>query len=176
MTQPHGTEDRRYPIGPMPTPFTLTLGEREEAITALRLLPSDLRVVTETLTGLELDTPYREGSWTGRQVVHHVADSHINAYTRVKLTLTETNPVVKPYEEGLWAELPDSALPAHVSLTLLEGLHARLVALLEAVPEEGWAREWTHPGLGRTFTLDTLLAMYAWHGRHHTAHMRLIRM
>ncbi|SMB95232.1 YfiT family bacillithiol transferase [Deinococcus hopiensis] len=176
MTQAHRTEDRRYPIGPVPTPLTLTPEEREEAISALRLLPSDLRVVSETLTGLELDTPYREGGWTGRQVVHHVADSHINAYARVKLALTEDNPVVKPYEEGLWAGLPDSALPTHVSLTLLEGLHARLVALLEALPEDAWARTWTHPGLGRTFTLDTLLAMYAWHGRHHTAHMRLIKM
>ncbi|MBB5235401.1 YfiT family bacillithiol transferase [Deinococcus budaensis] len=166
--------DRRFPLGPMPTPLTLTGHERAEALAALRRLPAELRVVAESLTGLALDTPYRQGGWTGRQVVHHVADSHLNAYARVKLTLTEARPVVKPYDEGAWAGLPDVDLPVHPSLLLLEGLHTRLVAVLESVPEGDWAREWTHPGLGRTFTLDTLLAMYAWHGRHHTAHLRLI--
>lgn len=168
--------DRRYPLGPMPTPLALTREERAEALAALRRLPADLRVVAEGLTGLELDSSYREGGWTGRQVVHHVADSHLNAYARVKLTLTEQVPVVRPYDEGAWAGLPDAALPVHLSLLMLEGLHARLVAVLESVADGDWARGWTHPGLGRTFTLDTLLAMYAWHGRHHTAHLRLIRM
>jgi len=172
MTAP----DRRYPLGRVPTPLSLTPDERVGALAALRRLPGDLRVVAENLTGLELDTPYREGGWTGQQVVHHVADSHLNAYARVKLTLTERVPVVKPYDEGAWAQLPDAALPVHPSLLMLEGLHARLVAVLESVADGDWAREWTHPGLEKTFTLDTLLAMYAWHGRHHTAHLRLIRM
>ena len=121
----------------------------------------------------QLDTPYREGGWTLRQVVHHVADSHINAYVRVKLALTEENPTVKPYEEQLWAELPDSRLPIDLSLELLEQLHTRLSAVLEDVTD--FARPWTHPAQGRTFTLDTLLGMYAWHGRHHVAHVTGLR-
>jgi hypothetical protein len=166
--------DRRYPIGPMPTPLTLTPAERAEALAAIRALPAELRAVVAVLGESGLETPYREGGWTARQVVHHVADSHLNAFVRVKLTLTEINPVIKPYEQHLWAELPDSRLPAEVSLSLLEALHARLMAVLDSVNGADWAREWTHPAQGRTYTLDTLAAMYAWHGRHHTAHLKLI--
>ena len=165
--------DLRYPLGPMPTPLSLTPQERQDALDAIRALPAELRAAVQGLDDPQLDTPYREGGWTLRQVVHHVADSHINAYVRVKLALTEENPTVKPYEEQLWAELPDSRLPIDLSLELLEQLHTRLSAVLEDVTD--FARPWTHPAQGRTFTLDTLLGMYAWHGRHHVAHVTGLR-
>lgn len=165
--------DLRYPLGPMPTPLSLTPQERQDTLDAIRALPAELRAAVQGLDDPQLDTPYREGGWTLRQVVHHVADSHINAYVRVKLALTEENPTVKPYEEQLWAELPDSRLPVDLSLELLERLHTRLSAVLEDVTD--FARPWTHPAQGRTFTLDTLLGMYAWHGRHHVAHVTGLR-
>lgn len=171
---PTAAPDRRYPIGPMPTPLTLTPAERAEALAAIRALPSELRAAATALGESGLETPYREGGWTARQVVHHVGDSHLNAYARIKLALTELNPVIKPYEQQLWAELPDSRLPVDVSLSLLDALHTRIAAVLEGVGDADWARQWTHPAQGRTYTLDTLAAMYAWHGRHHTAHLRLI--
>ncbi|PTA69153.1 YfiT family bacillithiol transferase [Deinococcus arcticus] len=165
--------DPRYPLGPMPTPLYLTPEERTAALQALRTLPGELRAAVSGLTAAGLDTPYRPGGWTARQVVHHVADSHLNAFTRVKLALTEDNPAVKPYEEALWAELPDSRLAPEVSLELLASLHVRLVAVLEGVSD--WSRPWTHPAQDRTYTLDTLLAMYAWHGQHHVAHLTGLR-
>lgn len=162
----------RYPLGPMPTPLELTPAQRQEALRAIRALPAELRTAVAGLSGAQLDTPYREGGWTVRQVVHHVADSHMNAYVRLKLALTEDNPVIKPYEEQFWAELPDSSLPPEVSLDLLERLHQRFMRVLEGVTD--WSRPWTHPSSGR-WTLDTLLAMYAWHGRHHVAHITALR-
>lgn len=166
--------DRRFPTGTMPTPLTLTPEARAEAVAAIRALPAELRAAVADLGESRLDTPYREGGWTARQVVHHLADSHLNAYARLKLTLTETNPVIRPYEQSLWAELHDSRLPAEVSLSLLDSLHTRIVAVLDGVDSADWARQWTHPAQGRTYTLDTLAAMYAWHGRHHTAHLKLV--
>ncbi|PNY82136.1 YfiT family bacillithiol transferase [Deinococcus koreensis] len=165
--------DPRYPIGPMPIHLSLSPEERQEALGALRALPAELRAAVHGLDDRQLDTPYREGGWTLRQVVHHVADSHMNAYVRVKLALTEENPTIKPYDEGRWAALPDSLLAPGVSLELLEALHARLLAVLEGVQD--WGRLWTHPAQGRTTTLDTLLGMYAWHGRHHVAHITGLR-
>ncbi|WP_309572476.1 YfiT family bacillithiol transferase [Deinococcus sp.] len=165
--------DPRHPIGPMPTPLTLTSAERADALAAVRALPAELRAATHGLSNAQLDTPYRESGWTLRQVVHHVADSHMNAYVRVKLALTEDSPTVKPYEEGLWAELPDKELPPGVSLELLEHLHTRLMAVLDGVTD--FTRQWTHPAQGRTYTVDTLLGMYAWHGRHHVAHITGLR-
>lgn len=164
--------DLRYPLGPMPTPQHLSPGERRVALKALHDLPGQLRVAVAGLDDAALDTPYREGGWSVRQVVHHVADSHLNAYARLKLALTEANPVVKPYEEARWADLPDSALPPEVSLRLVEDLHTRLLAALDGV-EDG-SRPWTHPASG-SWTLDTLLAMYAWHGAHHVAQITGLR-
>lgn len=164
--------DPRYPLGPMPTPLTLTPEERAQAIAAIRALPSELRAAVAGLSPEQLDTPYREGGWTVRQVVHHVTDSHMNAYVRTKLALTEENPIIKPYQEQLWAELPDSALDPELSLELLEPLHRRWLAVLESVKD--WGRTWTHPENGPR-TLDTTLAMYAWHGRHHVAHITELR-
>ncbi|ACO46840.1 YfiT family bacillithiol transferase [Deinococcus deserti] len=165
--------DLRYPLGPMPTPLSLSEQERSGALAALGALPQALRASVEGLSDAQLDTPYREEGWTVRQVVHHVADSHLNAYVRTKLALTEDNPGVRPYDETLWAELPDARLPVGVSLDLLESLHRRWVASLEGVSD--WGRPWTHPAQGRTYTLDTLLGMYAWHGRHHIAHVTGLR-
>ncbi|MEF2280220.1 putative metal-dependent hydrolase [Deinococcus sp. YIM 134068] len=169
------TPDPRSPLGPMPQPLTLTAGERAEALAAIRALPAELRATVAGLTDAQLDTSYREGGWTVRQVVHHVADSHMNAVTRLKLALTEDRPTVKPYEEGLWAELADVRLPVEVSLSVLDGLHARWVAVMESLTAEEWAREWMHPAQGRTYTVDTLGGMYAWHGRHHVAHISGLR-
>ncbi|GAA5534515.1 YfiT family bacillithiol transferase [Deinococcus aluminii] len=166
--------DARYPLGPMPQRLALTPQERAEAVQAIRALPAELRALVEGQPDTVLETPYREGGWTVRQVVHHLADSHLNAVVRLKLALTEDNPTVKPYEEGDWAELPDTRLPLEPSLSLLDGLHTRWAALLEALTPDQWAREWTHPAQGQTFTVDTLAAMYAWHGRHHMAHIRRV--
>lgn len=167
------SEDLRYPLGPMPLPQHLSTAERRAALDAIRALPAELCAAVAGLTGPQLDTPYRAGGWKVRQVVHHVADSHINAYVRVKLALTEENPTVKPYQEQFWAELPDAVLPPEVSLELLERLHQRWIMVLEGGND--WSRTWTHPAQGQTFTLDTLLAMYSWHGRHHTAHITGLR-
>lgn len=166
MTDPQ--RDPRFPLGPMPTPKTLSAEEREQAMADIRALPEQLRAAVAGLTDAQLDTPYREGGWTVRQVVHHVADSHLNAYVRTKLALTEENPTIKPYEEQLWAELPDSRLDPELSLVLLERLHTRWGAVLAGVSD--WSRLWTHPASG-TWTLDTILGMYAWHGQHHLAHI-----
>lgn len=166
--------DPRYPLGLMPQPLTLTPGERQAAIRTIRVLPAELRATVSGQPDTVLDTPYRDGGWTVRQIVHHIADSHMNAVVRLKFALTETNPTVKPYEEGDWARLPDMALPVEPSLSLLDGLHARWVCVLDALTAEAWTREWTHPAQGRTYTVDTLAAMYAWHGRHHLAHIRRV--
>ncbi|UBV43359.1 putative metal-dependent hydrolase [Deinococcus taeanensis] len=169
--------DLRYPLGPMPTPQSLTPVERMEALGQLFALPADLFEVVQGLREDQLATPYREGGWTVRQVVHHVAESHLNAFTRLKLALTEENPTVRPYEEDRWATLPDHDLVPEVSLNLLDALHSRLGMLFASLNAErgDWARPWTHPAQGRTYTVDTLLAMYAWHGRHHVAHIQGLR-
>ncbi|EYB67999.1 metal-dependent hydrolase [Deinococcus phoenicis] len=164
----------RYPLGPLPQPLALTPQERAEATRAIGALPTELRAAVAGQSEAVLDTPYRDGGWTVRQVVHHLADSHLNAVVRLKLALTEENPAVKPYDEGRWAELPDIRLPLEPSLSLLDGLHARWAALLATLTPGQWAREWTHPAQGQTFTVDTLAAMYAWHGRHHVAHIRRV--
>ncbi len=165
--------DLRYPIGPMPTPPQLSPEERVQAIAEIRALPAQLRAASTGLSAEQLDTPYREGGWTVRQVIHHVADSHMNAVIRVKLALTEENPTVKPYEEQLWAELVNTKLDPEISLMLLEQLHTRWVAMLEQITD--YSHSWTHPAQGKTYTIDTLLAMYAWHGQHHTAHINNLR-
>lgn len=165
--------DARYPLGPMPLVQSLTPAQRNEARRAVADLPAALRAAVQDLTDAQLDTPYREGGWTVRQVVHHVADSHLNAFVRLKLALTEPNPTIKPYDEALWAQLPDTHLPVGVSLDLLSALHTRLGVLLDSVTD--WTRPWTHPATGQTWTVDSLLAMYAWHGQHHTAHITALR-
>jgi uncharacterized damage-inducible protein DinB len=169
------TADLRYPIGRMERKSSLTPSERRAAIDAIAVAPAMLRAAVKGLTDAQLDTPYRPEGWTVRQLVHHVADSHMNAYARFRLTLTEDNPTIRPYDEGAWARLPDArSLPVDVSLELLDRLHERLVHLLRATKEADFQRPLTHPENG-PMTMDSLLAVYAWHGRHHTAHVTALR-
>jgi hypothetical protein len=163
--------DLRYPIGPMPRVETFTPPERAVALDVLAACPAHLRAAVSGLTDAQLDTPYRPGGWTVRQVVHHVPDSHLNAYTRFKLGLTEEEPLIRTYEEQIWAELPEArTAPVEVSLRLLEAIHERWLLALRALTAEAWKRTIRHPQWG-TVTLDGLLAMYAWHSRHHVAHV-----
>jgi uncharacterized damage-inducible protein DinB len=177
MTSPTSSTgpDLRYPIGRMERKTSLTADERRAAIDAIAAAPARLRTAVNGLTDSQLDTPYRPEGWTVRQVVHHVADSHMNAYTRFRLALTEDNPTIKPYDEAAWAELPDMrAMPVWVSLDLLDRLHERLVFMLRATAPGAFARTLVHPENG-PMTLDALLGVYAWHGRHHTAHVTALR-
>lgn len=138
--------------------------------------PARLRDAVRGLTDAQLDTPYREGGWSVRQVVHHVPDSHLNAYIRTKLALTEETPLIKPYDEATWATLEDSrSTPVEVSLTLLESLHARWVGLLRSLDEQQFAREFRHPDHGGKQTVDWLVALYSWHSRHHVGHVTSLR-
>ena len=164
----------RYPIGRFTPPATSTQELRAAHIESLRLLPGRLKAAVAGLNDVQLDTPYREGGWTLRQVVHHVADSHMNAYVRFKLSLTEDWPTVKPYDEATWAKLPDNKLPIDVSLSLIGALHTRWVALLESLTAEDFRKGYIHPALGRQ-ELAMALAIYEWHSRHHTAHITTLR-
>ncbi len=167
--------DLRYPIGRPDRKPSLTADERRAAIDALAVAPAQLRAAVAGLSDPQLDTPYRPDGWTVRQLVHHVADSHLNAYTRFRLALTEDNPTIKPYDEKGWAELPDTrAMPVAVSLDLLDRLHERLVFVLRKTPDAAFARTLTHPENG-PMTVDALLGIYSWHGRHHTAHVTALR-
>jgi uncharacterized damage-inducible protein DinB len=168
-------QDLRYPIGEFQPVTTLTPDERRACIDAIAEAPARLSAAVAGLTPAQLDTPYRPGGWTVRQLVHHIADSHMNALTRFKLALTENEPTIKTYEEQLWAELADTKTPPiESSLTLLENLHKRWVILLRSLTPADWPRKFRHPGWGLA-TVDFLLAQYAWHGRHHVAHITSLR-
>jgi hypothetical protein len=172
---PANAADLRYPIGRVERKSSLTPQERRAAIDAIAAAPAALRGAVNGLTDAQLDTPYRPDGWTVRQLVHHVADSHMNAYTRFRLALTEDNPTIRPYDEASWAELADArSLPIGVSLDLLDGIHERLVHLLRAIKDADFQRPLTHPENG-VMTMDALLCTYAWHGRHHTAHVSALR-
>jgi uncharacterized damage-inducible protein DinB len=167
-------DDLRYPIGKFQSPAASTSETRAANIETLRLLPERLRAAVNGLSDVQLDTPYREGGWTARQIVHHLADSHANSYIRFKLALTEESPTIKPYDEAAWARLPDSRMPIEPSLDFVDGLHARFVGLLESMTEGDFQRSFNHPERGR-MTLGTNLALYDWHSRHHTAHITRLR-
>ncbi len=167
--------DIRYPVGKFDPKPQLTNAERQLLIDQIAEAPQKLRDAVDGLTDEQLDAPYREGGWTSRQQVHHLPDSHINAYTRFKLAVTEQNPTIKPYEEHLWAELVDGKLaPIEPSLVLLESLHLRWVIFLRSMKSEEFARTLIHPQNG-PMNLDRLLQLYAWHGRHHVAHITALR-
>ena len=167
--------DQRYPIGKYEHKSSLNEGERRGAIEAIADCPARLRAAVDGLTAAQLDTPYRDGGWTVRQVVHHVPDSHLNAYVRLKLALTEDKPTIKPYNEAAWAELADSkTAPIEVSQTLLDSVHTRWDRLWRSLKPEHFARVLIHPEHGER-TVDWLLFLYEWHGKHHTAHITELR-
>ena len=161
----------KYPIGPMPRQSSpMTARERAEHIAVLERAPARFRSLVAGLSDAQLDTPYRPGGWTVRQVVHHVPESHMHAYIRMKLAVTEPEPVVKTYEEQLWAELPDARGPIEMSLALLEALHVRWVIFLRALPESEFRRTFVHP-VWKQVSVEEAVLMYAWHSRHHAAHI-----
>ncbi len=167
-------DDLRYPIGKFRPPAENTPALRAAQIETLRLLPERLRSAVAGLSDAQLDTPYRDGGWTVRQVVHHFADSHANSYVRFKLALTEDWPTIKPYDEDAWARTPDTKQAIEPSLVFVTGLHQRLVAVLESMTDADFVRGFNHPERGR-MTLAANLALYEWHSRHHTAHITSLR-
>jgi uncharacterized damage-inducible protein DinB len=167
--------DPRYPIGKMEMPAEVTPAMRLRAIDEIASTPAKLRAAVKGLSEAQLDTPYREGGWTVRQVVHHVPDSHLNAYTRLKLALTEDKPTVKPYDEAAWAKLEDSkSTPIEVSLALLDTVHNRWDRVWRAMKQEDFHRKLVHPEAGER-SIDWLVFVYEWHGRHHVAHINELR-
>ena len=165
----------RYPIGDFHFSGQVTESDRHRSIDIIESTPAKMRAAVRGLAEKQLDTPYRPGGWTVRQVVHHVPDSHMNAYVRFKLALTEDVPTIKAYDEQLWAKLEDSKnTPIETSLTLLESLHARMTVLLRSLKPADFARKFNHPERG-PMTVDSLLALYAWHGPHHVAHLTELR-
>jgi hypothetical protein len=167
--------DLRYPISKFHFDGPLTEEQKQKSLDDIASAPANLRKAVKGLSEAQLDTPYRPDGWTVRQVVHHVPDSHMNAYIRFKLALTEDEPTIKPYAEDRWAKLADTkATPTEVSLTMLESLHDRWVRLLRSLGPEDWKRTFRHPEMG-AMTLEKTLALYAWHGRHHVAHVTGLR-
>ncbi|HLV93810.1 MAG TPA: bacillithiol transferase BstA [Candidatus Acidoferrales bacterium] len=166
--------DLRYPIGKFKKTEGVSDAQRTALIAAIAEAPAKLRAAATGLTEEQLDTPYRPGGWTVRQVVHHVPDSHMNSLVRFKLALTENEPTIKPYDEARWAELADAKGPIEPSLLLLENLHERWLVLLKSLKAADWQRTFRHPERG-TMTLEETLQLYAWHGRHHVAHITSLR-
>ena len=169
------TLDLRFPTGKFQRPPSLDEAGRARAIDIVAGTAARLRDAVRGLSDAQFDTPYRPDGWTVRQVAHHVPDSHLNAYVRFKLALTENEPTIKPYEEALWAELPDvKAVPVETSLTLLDAVHERWIAILRAMKPSDFERMLIHPESGRQ-SLDQVLALYAWHGPHHIAQITSLR-
>src|ERR1051325_6229925 len=167
--------DRRYPIGQFNRAGENTPEQRSKLIDDIAAVPQRMRSAVAGLTDAQLDTPYRDGGWTVRQVVHHVPDSHMNSYIRFKLALAEHQPTIKPYDESIWAEFIDAKIaPIEPSLNLLEGLHHRWVFLLRSLSDADVKRKFHHPEIG-TVTIDQYIALYAWHGKHHVAHITSLR-
>jgi uncharacterized damage-inducible protein DinB len=167
--------DPRYPIGKFSYSGSLTAEQKQQCLSDIEQAPANLRVALSGLSDLQLETPYRDGGWTLRQLAHHVPDSHMNSYIRFKLALTEDEPTIKAYMENLWAELPEAQhAPIEVSLTLLDALHRRWMLMLLKFTDTEWKRTYRHPELG-PMTLEKTLALYAWHGRHHVAHVTSLR-
>jgi hypothetical protein len=167
--------DLRYPIGKFEYSGSLPEDQKQKFLDDIAQAPTNLRAAVRGLSDQQLDTPYRPEGWTVRQVAHHVPDSHINAYVRFKLALTEEEPAIKAYEEDRWARLPDTrATPVEISLAMMDSLHDRWVRLLRSLQPEDWKRTFRHPKLG-VVSLEKTLALYAWHGRHHVAHITSLR-
>jgi hypothetical protein len=169
------SKDPRYPIGKLqPEPYSEE--EKQRRLRDLKFLPNDLEVAIQNMDEAQLETPYRDGGWTVKQLVHHVADSHINAYIRFKLGLTEDNPTIKPYEENDWVKLEDvKEEPINVSITLLHALHRRWVSMLKNLDDATWQRTVFHPEQKKNISLWELLGIYSWHGKHHVAHITTLK-
>lgn len=168
------TEDLRFPIGNFVKPIEVKSPMRDEFIKTILALPQNLANAVAGLSEQQLDTPYRPDGWTVRQTIHHVADSHLNSFIRFKLALTEVAPTIRPYYEDRWAELPDSFMPIDVSMKIIEGLHLRWATILMRMTDADYEREVIHPDSG-VWTLESFLALYSWHSRHHTAHIANLR-
>jgi uncharacterized damage-inducible protein DinB len=167
--------DAQYPIGKY-EPQAFSVSQKEEWLNDIKFLPLALENAILNLDEAQLETPYRDGGWTVKQLVHHIADSHMNAYTRFKLGLTEDNPTIRPYEEKLWAQMDDvKNLPINISLTLLHALHIRWYEAIRNLPDEQWNRTVFHPQQEKTITIWHLLGMYAWHSKHHVAQITGLR-
>jgi hypothetical protein len=167
--------DLRYPIGKFTYDAPPTEDQKKKYLDDIEQAPAKLRAAVKGLSDQQLNTPYRPDGWTVRQLTHHVPDSHLNAYIRFKLALTEEEPTIKPYAEDRWAQLADTqTTPVEVSLTMLDSLHTRWIRLLRSLKPEDWKRTFRHPELG-LMPLEKNLALYAWHGRHHVAHIRSLR-
>lgn len=167
--------DERYPIGKFVSPAEFNSAVRELLVRQIASAPAELRSAVAGLADQQLDTPYRAAGWTVRQIVHHLPDSHLNAYVRFKLALTEDEPTIRPYNQARWAELPEAMnAGTELSLSLLEAVHRRWVASIDGLPPELFQRRFRHPEIG-VMSLNELLAMYAWHGRHHTAQITSLR-
>lgn len=163
----------QYPIGKyVPVPFSEE--ELRQRLIDIAQLPNLVEAAIQNLDAAQLDTPYREGGWTVAQVVHHIADSHANCFIRLKLALTEDNPVIKPYDENAWVLQADTSLPVNNATTLLHALHQRLYVILKNMSAEAWQRSYVHPDSGQ-HDIWFLLGLYAWHGRHHVAHINSLR-
>ena len=168
------TVDLSYPVGRFDRNATRTAESRRAALDDLAGLPARMREAVHGLTDAQLDTPYRPGGWTVRQLVHHVADSHMNGLIRMKLALTEENPTIKPYDQEAWASLPDARLPIAVSLSILDAVHERWTTVNRSLADADFARTFVHPDLG-PLTIDTHVHLYGWHSRHHVAHVTGLR-
>lgn len=168
------SEDLSFPIGKYEKVREITPEQRKQFIREIAELPNNLREMVKNMSEEQIDSPYRPAGWTVRQVVHHVGDSHLNSFIRFKLALTEDNPTIRPYAEDLWAETAEYKMRVDVSLNLIDSIHRRWVALLESMSDEDFARTLNHPETG-VWTLENLLGMYVWHGKHHTAHINNLK-
>ncbi len=164
----------RYPAGKFIPKDSYTADELKQYIDTIEALPKEVEKTLHTLSQKQLDTPYRDGGWTARQVIHHISDSHINAYVRTKWLLTESTPVIKAYEEKKWAETPETRLDPLISIELLKALHVKWTSLLRRLEPDDFRKSFVHPETGKHVTLERMVAMYAWHGEHHVAHLRIV--
>lgn len=164
----------QFPIGPCPYSEDYTAAQMQAMLLDIETFPKRLELVAQHLTEAQLKTPYREGGWTLNQVIHHCADSHVNALIRVKLALSTDNPTINPYPEAIWAEMHDYDLPFNIAITLLHCVHAKLNAIFRTLNEEQWNRTYYHPQYQKQFRIKDVICLYAWHGNHHLAHINLV--
>jgi hypothetical protein len=167
-------DELRYPIGKFSPKDSYSAEETKECINRIEALPGKVELLIKNFTSEQLETPYREGGWTARKVLHHLPDSHMNAYIRFKWTLTEDTPLIKAYDEKAWAETPETFLDPAISVQILKALHPKWVALLRLIKSEDLKKEFIHPETKKHIPLDRLIALYAWHGEHHLGHLQII--